>query len=334
MTNRKITLPAFDITYNEKLCFISKIDGKQLKELAKVSRADAVDAVDGYQRHLEEKRGRAIGQYIDEGNLIPGSIILSYKDTPLFENNQLTLTITDTNFLVLDGQHRLFGAFLAQNNIELPICILCNLSLREEIQYFLDINSNQKGVSRTLQQELTKYLLDDADSPEAIRLELFDLFYSNENSPLLGRMTKTQSVVGKISHVPFEKALTPLLNNTDSMLLKMNTIEQKYSLIRNYLSAFSRTLNELHYNDKILTTSAFFEAIFKIFDKVCTLSYFHFKNLKEESIYEIVSSIKTIDLDKFSGSNQQTISRLSTEMSNLIDVYIHTRHQTSSDDIL
>lgn len=334
MESKQVQLKALDISYGEKKCYITKLKGRELKSLARVSRANS-NASEGYQRHLDEKRSRAIAAYIDEGSLIPGSIILSYKDTPVFneENNDLTLNVNDQNLLVLDGQHRLYGASFANNDIDLPICILCNLTAKEEIQYFLDINSNQKGVSKTLQHELTKYLLEDQSSPEAIRLQLFDNLYEKIDSPLLGRMTKTQSVTGKISHVPFEKALSPILNNKNSMLSKVSTIEDKYSLIRNYLATFSKVLNESQNDDKILTTSAYFEAIFRIFDKVCDLSYFHFKNFKEESLYQIVECVKPLDLEKYSGSNQQTIIKLSNGMSDLIDSYMHTKFSKSSDDL-
>lgn len=333
MESKVIKLMALDISYGDKKCYITKLKGKELKNLARVSRADSTDK--GYQRHLDEKRSKAIAAYIDDGCLIPGSIILSYKDTPQFNetNNELTLSVNNQNFLVLDGQHRLYGASFAKNDIDLPICILCNLTSREEIQYFLDINSNQKGVSKTLQHELTKYLLDDQESPEAIRLKLFDLLYESENSPLLGRMTKTQSITGKISHVPFEKALKPILINTDSMFAKVTSIEDKYNVIRNYLSAFSRMLNESQKDDKVLTTSAYFEAMFKVFDKITNLSYFHFRNFKEDSLYEIIDSLKSIDLEKHSGSNQQTIVKLSNNMNDLIDSYMYTKLPKVNEDL-
>lgn len=337
MDYQNVTLKALDISYGEKQCYISKLKGKFLKNIAKVSRADDIDdqGKNGYQRHLDERRSKSIANYIDSGLLIPGSIILSYKDTPTFdqETNDLTLKLTNNNLLVLDGQHRLYGASFAKNDIDLPICIICNLTAKEEIQYFLDINSNQKGVSRTLQHELTKYLLDDQSSPEAIRLKLFDMLFEDESSPLLGRMTKTQSLSGKISHVPFEKALNPILNNKNSMFYKISDIDQKYSLIRNYLMSFSKILKETYNDDRILTTSAYFEAIFKIFDKVCDYSYFNFKNFKEDSIYQIIDCLKTIDLEKYSGSNQQTIIKLSTAMGDLVDSYMHTKSLKPTEDL-
>lgn len=138
-------------------------------------------------------------------------------------------------------------------------------------------------------------------------------------------MTKTQSITGKISHVPFEKALKPILTNNDSMFSKLTTIEDKYNMIRNYLAAFSRMLNESQNDDKVLTTSAYFEAIFKVFDKISNLSYFHFQNFKEDSLYEIIDSLKSIDLEKYAGSNQQTIAKLYNKMNDLIDSYMYTK---------
>ncbi|TCB66778.1 DGQHR domain-containing protein [Acinetobacter sp. ANC 4216] len=332
--NNNLVLKAFDISHNDTRCYISKMNGKELKNIAKISRVD--EEQNGYQRLLDERRSRAIGKYIDEGYLLPGSIILSYKGNFDYNEftNELVLNIQNDNLLVLDGQHRLYGAFLAQSDIELPICLLCNLTIKQEIQYFLDINSNQKGVPKTLQQELTKYLLDNETSPEAIRLALFDRFYTDENSPLYGRMTKTQSVVGKVSHVPFEKAISPLLSNSDSYLSMFKTLDEKYILLNNYLKAFSSVLEEIHNNDNLVSQAAFFESMFKVFDKVCSVSHINLKNLKEESLYQVISCIKSLDFEKHTGSNKQAISNLSNEMITLIDAYSHAKFTNNGMDLL
>ncbi|PKH87912.1 hypothetical protein CXF79_14945 [Colwellia sp. Bg11-28] len=56
------------------------------------------------------------------------------------------------------NQHRLYGAKLAEQDIELPVCILKGLDQTSEVQYFIDINSTQKGVPKTLRIELREFL--------------------------------------------------------------------------------------------------------------------------------------------------------------------------------
>lgn len=60
------------------------------------------------------------------------------------------------------------------------------MTLKEEIQYFLDINSNQKGVSKTLQKELAKYLLSSEDTVDSIRYKLFESFLTIQTLHFMG----------------------------------------------------------------------------------------------------------------------------------------------------
>ena len=71
---------------------------------------------------------------------------------------QLELEPNSSSLFVIDGQHRLWGASKCEQEIYLPVCIFTNLELKQEVQYFLDINSNQKGVPKTLRIELLKFL--------------------------------------------------------------------------------------------------------------------------------------------------------------------------------
>ncbi len=146
-------LTAFDLSRANTGLYLTALDAKTLFPLCKVERV-ANNPEEGFQRQLDAPRVRRIAKYFQE-RVIPGAIVLSTTpDHPAtFDEASRELTISDASgsLLVIDGQHRLYGAKLASDtaggpNVLLPVCILTGLSLMDEVQYFIDINSTAKGV--------------------------------------------------------------------------------------------------------------------------------------------------------------------------------------------
>lgn len=319
-----ITFSAFSIGKDDIECYVTVMSAKEMVNIATVSRIDQ-DVERGYQRHLDQKRVKEITSYINDGNIIPGSIILSvqkgcskrYDE----ENGKLHVTLSEDNLLfVIDGQHRLYGASLCEQNVILPVCIFTGLDIKQEIQYFLDINSYQRGVAKTLRIELLKFLAE-PDSKDDIRNRLFKELNTDINSPLYNRMSPTTSMEGKLTHVPFQEAIDPLLNGN---ILKQFVYEDKKALILNYLSAVEFTLKKMEGSSNRLTNSIFFQAIFKIFDDVCSLSLTYYKNYKESSFIEVLDAITRLDFTRHTGSNNQVKNAMTKEMKDLLAIKSNT----------
>ena len=122
------------------------------------------DKDDGYQRALSNSRATDIKRYIIKGNAIAPAIIISFKkDKAKFDEKTQLLTIEnipDAGW-VIDGQHRLRGADLASAedmDIQLPVVAFLDLSLEEQIQQFVTINREAKGVPTSLYYDLLKQL--------------------------------------------------------------------------------------------------------------------------------------------------------------------------------
>lgn len=312
-------MKAWDIGTKETPCYVTVMNAKEIFKISKVSRVEEEND-EGYQRLLSDRRVKDISQYLESGNIIPGAIVLSaQKDFDInFDkaDNELTLNPNGSFLFVIDGQHRLFGANNANLDIQLPVCIFANLDLAQEVQYFLDVNSNQKGVPKTLRIELLKFL-SEPESKDAILKNLFTDLGSDVNSPLYNKLSATQSVRGKLTHVPFREALEPLI---EGITLNKFSYTDKKNLIINYLNAVESFLNEVEGRPDKLTTSAFFQAIFKIFDTVCGNAITYFANYKQSSFESVLLGMKTIDLSRYQGSNQQNINDLAAEMITLINM--------------
>lgn len=315
----KHTSYAFNIGNSQVECYLTVVKASKIFKSSKVSRADE-NPETGYQRLLSEKRAKDIAEYINEGNIIPGSIILSAQENAKISfdesTNTLTFNITENAFLVIDGQHRLYGSHEANDDPSLPICIFNGLKQIDEVQYFLDVNSTQKGVPKTLRIELTKFLAE-PNSKEQIRLDLFKQLNNEPLSPLSGKMSATRSVPGKLTHVSFENAIDPII---DLPIFKNLKMEQKAKLLINFLTAFQTILIDIEGSSKRLSTATFFQAIFKNFSFICDFTMINHGNYKVDSFEEVIGGINRIDFSKFSGSNTKTISSLAEEMKSLIEI--------------
>ena len=111
--------------------------------------------IEGFQRVLDAKRARDIANYIDSGfGTIPTTIILSAQAeaeiTYRRETRTLSLKKIPKAFLILDGQHRVFGFALAETRIRVPVCIYTGLNRTQESRLFVDINTKQRPVPNEL----------------------------------------------------------------------------------------------------------------------------------------------------------------------------------------
>lgn len=310
---------AFSIGNSSIGYYVTVMSADEIFAFSKVSRVDE-DPQEGYQRHLVKRRAESIAEYLNSGNVIPSSIILSAQENAKISfddaSNQLTIHLVPGSFFVIDGQHRLYGSKLASGDTKLPVCILSGLDHTAEVKYFIDINSTQKGVPKTLQIELMKFL-SEPDSIDAVRNRLFSELNSDTESPLSGRMNAAISAPGRLSLVPFQQAIDPLLKGN---ILSQFNYELKKKILINYLKAVEQTLVKIEENSDRLSTSAFFQAIFKVFEKVCNLSMTHYKNYSVNSMTQILDGVTSIDISKFSGSNQAAINELAAELSSLLEL--------------
>ena len=182
-----------------KICFVSTKDK---------------DPEKGFQRVLDKKRAQEIASYIDSGlGTVPNSIILSAQPEAnlqiIKDGKILQFTETPNSFLVLDGQHRIYGFSMAKSKLRVPVVIYNNLSRQEESRLFIDINTKQRPVSNELLLDIKRIADYETDSEHTI-MEIYDLFNKRTDSPLLGLMSPSKKSNNKLTRVTFNAALTPL----------------------------------------------------------------------------------------------------------------------------
>ena len=132
-----------------------------------------------YQRLIKKSRLKSVGEFIENGGYFPNSIVINIDAKSCqFDsaNTQVGSTISDVGILhlpkkyksayIIDGQHRLYGysnsKYKSTNTI--PVVAFVNLSREEQVQLFMQINENQKAVSKDLRNTLNADLLWTSDN--------------------------------------------------------------------------------------------------------------------------------------------------------------------------
>lgn len=222
--------------------------------------------MDGFQRLLNRDRAKQIADYIDAGfGTIPTSIVLSAQEVAHFEYTRKTRTVrfkdNKKSFLILDGQHRIYGFHLAKSDLRVPVVIYNDLSRVDESRLFIDINTKQKPVPNELLLDIRK-LAEYRNDVETRLGDIFDLFSSEPSSPLLGAMSPSKRKKDHISRVTFNTAVKPILQ-----LFGEADSKSIYSVLSAYLTAFLSCANKKDLKIDI-TAPIVFRAIISIFPDI------------------------------------------------------------------
>ena len=263
------------------------------------------DPIDGFQRELDEKRAKEIAAYIDSGlGTIPSSIVLSAQENAdlKYEARKKSISFNDMRnaFLIIDGQHRVYGFMHAKKAFRVPVIIYSGLSKRDETRLFIDINSKQKGVPPELLLDIKKLAEYENDQEEFLR-ELFDMFQHDSSSCLYGKLSPASKAKGKLTRSTFNTAVKPLVK-----IFGGKNEYEVYEILNNYLLSFDEAILQKHDMHEQLFNITFFKAIcgffpivaIKVKDRFGAIynvdNFYHF-------LEKVGSSIKTNKL-KASGS--------------------------------
>ena len=195
-----------------------------------------------YQRIIKKSRLNSIRKFIVEGGYFPNSIVISIDS----RGKGLQFDIKSSNSdgisklgilhlpkqyrsaYIIDGQHRLYGysdsEYATKNTI--PVVAFEDLSQDEQIRLFMEINENQKAVSKNLRNTLNADLLWKSDDynerRKALRLRIAEALGERQDSPLyerilIGENTKTDTCCVTMDTIDdgikYGKFLTTFSNN-------------------------------------------------------------------------------------------------------------------------
>lgn len=305
-----VSFPAMSCTQNGKTFYLAIFPKEILKNITFVSRREK-NQLDGFQRNLNEARAKDIAKYFDEKNgVIPSPLILSAQENAnlRYSNGTISFKNVPSSFMVLDGQHRLYGLLKTERDYSFPVAIFNELTTEDEVNLFIDINTNQKGVPATLLLDIRK-LTGKENSLEAKQRYLFDEL--NKDSVMAGMFSPFKSQVGKITRVAFNKATKDFIEN--SILSKMD--DQKIlRALKNYLEASDFILNDTKSQRAKLNNSMIFRSMLAVANDVIEQSIDQYKNIKISSLKTVMEPLAKLNYDSYIGSSEATFSKIVSDM--------------------
>jgi DGQHR domain-containing protein len=196
MAKNTKTYPALVLTQNQHRFYFTTIPVDDLFPYCFVARREDDPEV-GFQRALSAGRAGDIALYLAAGDgSIPTNIVLSAQEGSEFTYNSRAKTISFSRvgnaFLVLDGQHRLWGYQKCGIRHRVPVAIYSGLSRNVETKLFIDINTNQRGVPASLLLDIRQLAQMESARDSLIR-GLFDKLNADRDSALNGKLSPAKS---------------------------------------------------------------------------------------------------------------------------------------------
>lgn len=208
MENR---IPAIEGQMGGYTYYSFSIEPEKLLKLAYVLHRNEAnsDMMPTYQRIIKKPRLNEIRKFVDNKGFFPNSLIISIDTngkklrfdlaTPQIENaisriGILYLPQLYRSAYIIDGQHRLYGyagSKHAEDNT-VPVVAFVNLDKDKQVELFMEINENQKAVSKNLQNTLNADLLwtseDKNKQRKALRLNIAQRLGELQSSPFFNRI--------------------------------------------------------------------------------------------------------------------------------------------------
>lgn len=201
------------------------------------------------QRILNRQRIQSIKSFVLEGNMFFNTFILNWTDKkvkPAFVNGNINVPIVPSAAQIIDGQHRLAGLDealkendeIGEQEILVTFCI--GLSTKEAALIFVNINSEQKPVPKSLIYDLFGELEDDTNHSINRATDIADELNENENSAYYGAIKFPGKARG-VGIIDLSAVVTSLKKHLepDGVFAnhKLTNLQNQKLVILNYFSA-------------------------------------------------------------------------------------------------
>lgn len=244
-----------------------------------------------YQRLIKKSRLKQIETFINNGGFFPNSVIISIDtnkkgltfslsslqdEASISKIGLLKLPQRYKSVYIIDGQHRLYGYANTQykETNTIPVVAFLDLAKNDQIKLFMEINENQKSVSKNLRTTLNADLLWDSENP------------TERNTALFSRIAQE---LGENTDSPlFDRVIIGENNKTDKCCITLDTIRDaldKSGLFNKYKGTEIERLGicDLNNNDKN-------------FDNIFTLLVKAFEYIQQKNVSDWG---KTEDINKW-----------------------------------
>ena len=184
-----------------------------------------------YQRLLSAKRLPKITEFIENGGYFPNSLIVNFdtksnkkmniqfdkaQNSSMDSHSQIgTLSVPNAYGIayIIDGQHRLYGYAGTEKEKKtntIPIVAFVDMESRDQLQIFMDINENQKSVSKNLRLDLEEDINWESKQVDsrlkALRSSIIKGLSADTESVLMNKISVGEDT-SDLNFTPFENGL-------------------------------------------------------------------------------------------------------------------------------
>lgn len=282
--------------------YVFKMKASLAWSIFSISRKEP-DSNKGYQRFLSAARVASVAKYISGGNPVPVSVLVSI-DEGKFDADKSILRIPrgrDVGWII-DGQHRMAGAAEATaegQDIDLIVVAFVGLDERHQVQQFVTINDEAKGVPRSLLLNLLKQIPDKSLQEQANEraIDLARQLNTDQQSVFFQRIASIASPrTGQISDVNFTRKIAPLVH-PEKGLLKIFPLPDQTKIIDNYYIALRDIFpEEFRKANSLFFRTIGFGATFNAFDEIFTRVLSEHGSFKVQDIKKLLGLISDYEI--------------------------------------
>lgn len=314
---RTLSVDALRVQQGTSSFFLFSLKASILFKITEINQRSE-DKQEGYQRALSPARVRSVEKYVNAGGLLPGSIVVSFDDGA-FDPNTGKLTIPNRRNVgwVIDGQHRLAGAHEASDggvDVSLPVIGFLQLSVEKQVELFITINKEARGVPASLYIDLLKNLPKRKTDRELTDERIADIaraLGNDEQSPFNQKIIFTRTArAGEISLNNFARILRPHLARPAGTI-SLYTPSTQEGVIGNYFKALQASFPAAFKKDPpIFFRTVGFGAVWRAFPHVFGLTQAKHKSFNVASIAKIFAEISDFDFDQWNQSGSGTSAEI------------------------
>lgn len=230
---KTINVDYLKVKFNDVDVYTQTLKVKDVIQLAYVAVRN-VDIEEGsVQRVLNRTRIKSICNYLLNGNIFYNTFILNWTnvdDKISFTKDKIIIPLTPSSAQVIDGQHRLEGlkaAVLKKPEIgeqEIIVSITNHLKTKDAARIFLNINTEQKPVPKSLIYDLFGEIEDDENHAINRANDIVSELNTNDSSPYY-RLIKLPGMPRGVGIVDLATFISSIKSD-----LEFNGIYSKYNI--------------------------------------------------------------------------------------------------------
>lgn len=298
-----LEVPCLELTQHSHKLYQFNLDAKSLWNILQINERVA-NKDEGYQRALSNSRAEDLKKFINNKGIVSPALIVSLENAIYDSNiNVLKIPKVENAGWVIDGQHRLRGAYLSAIqkdtpiNIELPVIAFLDLNEDEQIIQFVTINKEAKGVPTSLYYDLLSRLppkKTTADQAKEIAVEIARTLTKDSESVFYERIIFARPPKkGEISLNNFVRKISPLLTENKGTLGTNYSQLEKVKILNNYFSALKIVFPEqfTSKNQRFMSTLGF-GAVVNNFETIFSLTRSEFGTFRMDDIVKVLTRIE------------------------------------------